>query len=705
MMTTLKTFALMVLAVFVMIPKPAVHSAGEGLPVVPGAHGFGMETPAGSGRHLEGVELRPGWDDSLVGHWDFDGGVPDGGELTGDATIVGRGEGRALRLTGRGDLQLADAKGSGRPGGSFTVMAWARLEENGGFLAANEVEGKGYWRLGHSPIGGGKWMFWLRNAEGETRHTAHRFTRRGRWRHVAGVYDGRTGRFRLYFNGRRISRRADPTIKNLAAAGSPGLTVGRGAKGLIDDVMFFDTALTGEEIVALHGTQYSSYFGSRRTRVIKVTNLKPKGPGSLQAALAAEGPRVVVFEVSGNIDFTPFTNLSINNPYVTVAGQTAPSPGITLKGCQLLVNTHDVLLQHIRVRTGDLGGPPVKRKGGWTQYSERDCMKVGGERIVFDHCSFSWSTDENVQSNASHVTFRHCISSEGLNSPKHHKGGHSKGLLFRGTGNDRSQQVAVIGCLFAHNHGRNPRMAGAARAAVINNLIYDVWHGVEIAIHSYRKSEEKDIVHMTSLIGNHAIEGEHGRTFVPNYRGHTKVVERKRIPSDFTIIPLLMLARNNAPPGKVYIDDLRVSYTDDEGEYFDEMITDPLNSERVQVWKTWMGKPLEPGKSMVDEPPVVVPGLKIRPSEEVEEWVLANAGARPADRDAVDERIVRDVRERTGTIPKSQEDVGGWPDLEVNRRELTVPENPNADDDADGYTNLEEWLHGFSEEVELRADY
>lgn len=81
-------------------------------------------------------------------------------------------------------------------------------------------------------------------------------------------------------------------------------------------------------------------------------------------------------------------------------------------------------MQHIRVRVGDLSrsGKIVKNKAGWTQFSERDCMKVSGERIVIDHCSFSWSTDENVQSNASHLTFRHCIFSEGLNSPKHHKG-------------------------------------------------------------------------------------------------------------------------------------------------------------------------------------------------------------------------------------------------------------------------------------------
>jgi len=133
-------------------------------------------------------------------------------------------------------------------------------------------------------------------------------------------------------------------------------------------------------IPGAHGFGMDTPAGSGRhldvpkTRVIKVTNLNPSGQGSLRAALEVEGPRVVVFEVSGNIDFTPVGGLSIKHPYVTVAGQTAPSPGITLKGCQLIVRGSDVLLQHIRVRVGDLLDPsrPVRNaKSGWTQYSER----------------------------------------------------------------------------------------------------------------------------------------------------------------------------------------------------------------------------------------------------------------------------------------------------------------------------------------------
>ena len=81
-------------------------------------------------------------------------------------------------------------------------------------------------------------------------------------------------------------------------------------------------------------------------------------------------------------------------------------------------------------------------------------------------------------------------------------------------------------------------------------------------------------------------------------------------------------------------------------------------------------------------------------------WVLANAGARPADRDPVDARVVKSVREQTGSIPASQKDVGGWPELKENHHVLALPKDPNKDDDGDGYTNLEEWLHALAAEVE-----
>jgi hypothetical protein len=101
----------------------------------------------------------------------------------------------------------------------------------------------------------------------------------------------------------------------------------------------------------------------------------------------------------------------------------------------------------------------------------------------------------------------------------------------------------------------------------------------------------------------------------------------------------------------------------------------------------------------VSTPAVSLSGISVMPSSELEPFTLANAGARPADRDAVDTRIVNDVIDRTGTIISSQNEVGGWPSLAVNTRRLTVPENPHRTTGS-GYTVLEQWLHGYARIVE-----
>ncbi len=420
-------------------------------------------------------------------------------------------------------------------------------------------------------------------------------------------------------------------------------------------------------IPGAHGFGIQTPAGSGRhldvpkTRVIKVTNLNTEGPGSLRAALEAEAPRVVVFEVSGNIDFTPYGSLSIRNPYVTVAGQTAPSPGITLKGCELNVSADDVLLQHIRVRVGDLRDPNRPERNpnsGWTQWSERDCMKVGGDCVVVDHCSFSWATDEDVQTRGNDLTFRHNIISEGLDSSRHHKGGHSRGLLIMNQGptNTRTegQRVAVSGNLFAHNKGRNPAINGGAVGVIANNLVDDANFAMKGDCTARRGHQ------LISAMGN--------------------VIKRTRYP---------VVARAMHPDTRYYFAPNNVF----NGKTFDSV---------AEVWDQ-VFMPFEPGVAEVNratKPPITVPGLTVKPVAEVEQWVMASAGARPADRDPVDARVVKSVRQQTGTIIGSQDDVGSWPELEENHRPLTLPDNPNGDDDGDGYTNLEEWLHAFAAEAE-----
>jgi len=156
----------------------------------------------------------------------------------------------------------------------------------------------------------------------------------------------------------------------------------------------------------------------RGGQILRVTNLNSDGAGSLRAALGTKGPRNIVFEVAGVIDIDR-KPLVIAEPFVTVAGQTAPSPGITIIRGGITIQTHDIRLQHIRVRPGDAGQP---KKSGW----EPEVTTTGPEcyNIVVDHCSISWAVDENLSASGPryngpagtthNVTFSNNILAEGL---------------------------------------------------------------------------------------------------------------------------------------------------------------------------------------------------------------------------------------------------------------------------------------------------
>ncbi|HET8645679.1 MAG TPA: glycoside hydrolase family 88 protein, partial [Vicinamibacteria bacterium] len=220
--------------------------------------------------------------------------------------------------------------------------------------------------------------------------------------------------------------------------------------------------------------------GGLAGRVVRVTSLEAGGPGSLREALDTRGPRLVVFDVGGVIDLGG-RSLSVRQPHLTVAGQTAPDPGVTLIRGGLVVETHDVVLQHLAVRPGD----GVRGGGRW----EPDALGVrrGPEGVVhgvvFDHCSATWAVDENLSlsgpadatpaqgpdATARDVTLTRCLVAEALSRSTHGKGEHSKGTLVH----DGVRGVAIKHSLYAHNRDRNPRLKGGTRAVFSGNLVYN----------------------------------------------------------------------------------------------------------------------------------------------------------------------------------------------------------------------------------------
>jgi hypothetical protein len=385
--------------------------------------------------------------------------------------------------------------------------------------------------------------------------------------------------------------------------------------------------------------------GGRGGAILKVTNLNDSGVGSLRAAVESNGPRTVVFEVSGTIVLK--SELKIRDPYLTVAGQTAPSPGITLRAGEFNILTHDVIVQHIRIRVGDQipEGTDASGLDGMSSDGLMPYNNAFSWNVVIDHVSISWAIDENASSwgdDVHDVTFSNCIISEGLYNSVHPEGIHSMGMLL--TPNARN--VAVVNNLFAHDADRNPLISNGASVVVANNLFYN-WEGGK-----------------ATNIG-------HTSNFIPaKYTNDVSVINNRYIggpnttPFTYAISTTTVLD----PGSKLFYSGNSMENV--KAEYRNLSTFDPV----------------------VNTPPISIDGFTPANASTVEASVLANAGARPLDRDAVDARIVSEVQTRGGQIINSQNEVGGWPNLATNVRTLTIPANPNGDEDGDGYTNIEEQL-------------
>jgi hypothetical protein len=407
------------------------------------------------------------------------------------------------------------------------------------------------------------------------------------------------------------------------------------------------------------------HLATPATTVYRVTNLNDSGTGSLRAALTASGPRTVVFETSGKIVLT--SAVIITSPYLTVAGQTAPSPGITVEARQSIrIETSHVLFQHFRVRRGD-----ATCSGDWDTLWIRN----NAHHVVLDHMSLSWGVDGTLDVNAGSgpepydIAVLDSIISEGL-AQSCQSVSHSRAMLLR----DSPTGTATIARnLYAHSNERHPAVAGGWRAAVVNNVQYNYYpltgrHGPANFINGSASAYDSNYTMHIAYVGNVAIAG-------PDTPASTYAVR----------------TQNLYPGSSVYLRDnsgFGVTGPTGSGQWAGVNVTGLLTSAanyRTDTQPSWYS-----ALSFAE-----ISGA----ATGVRDYVLSNAGARPADRDAVDTRVVSDVRLGTGHIIDSPSQVGGFPALAVKSRALTLPANPNALA-ASGYTNLEVWLHSMKTAVE-----
>jgi len=409
--------------------------------------------------------------------------------------------------------------------------------------------------------------------------------------------------------------------------------------------------------------------GGRNGKVLFVTSLADHGRGTLREALLAKRPRTILFRTSGIIRLEkPLWMCGPDFSYATVAGQSAPGGGIAITGSDFIVSNgvHDVVFRHLRFRACN-EGPMV----------HSNC-----KNIVFDHCSFSWASDENldIYVDTTDVTISYCVLAEGLIHGDHPKGpGHSCGLLV-GKGADR---VSIHHNFFTGNLARNPLLCGGNARKwrdahvlhpsfdVRNNLIYNA-RGGHLALVAGP---------LVNVVGNAFVSGPDTLRHIPEIG-----------------LPDINDKETTTEGTKAYV-------LDNVGPHLKD--GDPWSMVYDELHRAWGPRP----EAYRAANPIPAPPVTTWPSKDVARIVLEQAGALPHDE--ADQRLVREFREGKGSsgapdrrrdtpfpppaagAPLPDKDGDGTPDAWEIRHQLNPADASDcwADPDRDGYGNLEEFLN------------
>ncbi len=443
-------------------------------------------------------------------------------------------------------------------------------------------------------------------------------------------------------------------------------------------LVLFGLSLSAEEIPAFPGAEGygANTIGGRGGAVLFVTNLNDSGPGSLRAAVAASGPRVIIFKVGGIIQLE--SRLNIVNPYLTIAGQTAPGGGICIAGYSVLIYgpAHDIIIRGVRFRHGDLSDENGARADalGTNGISVANTVR----NVIIDHCSMSWSIDETFQvwDYSENITVQWSMITESLDNAGHPDGGpHGYGAILKSRINNAG--ISFHHNLLAHHRSRNPKFTSdagnTARFDFRNNIVYN--HGTRPAL-----SGESDDMPRIRV------------NFVGNYFKYGPDTESNKMDK------LLFIQYQGEP--QYYLQDNFV-------ESFSAVTND--NWLGVEYWQT----NLQESDIRVNTP-FAAPPVVTQSATEAYEFVLDYAGAIMPMRDAVDIRMVANVRNRSGQHIDSQSAVGSWPTYAAGSYpqdsdndgmpddwETANGLNPNNSGDAngdingDGYTNIEAYINSL----------
>ncbi|MBX2882350.1 MAG: hypothetical protein KTR32_20545 [Granulosicoccus sp.] len=430
--------------------------------------------------------------------------------------------------------------------------------------------------------------------------------------------------------------------------------------------------------------------GGRGGRIIEVTNLNDSGPGSLRAAIDAEGPRIVIFRVGGIINLE--SRLTIRNPYITLAGHTAPGGGILIngkeaEGASLVINSHDVIVRYLRIRNG---------AGGGTE--EDDAIGItAGYNIIVDHCSVSWSTDENFSTWAwkhekwgepKDITWSYNLVAEGILD-------HSKAMLTgasTGPEADEMTNIDIHHNLFVHHYDRNPFMKHKS-GRIVNNIAYN-WAGYGLTTNGgvhfdiignlFKAGPDYDAGNSVLVVA--LLEARDASTFDPD-----------NCPEN---CPHLYVKGNVTPAHSDTTLDhwgvLSASWNSQTEVTLDYKRDEPLSGQIFPISASEV--------SELEEKLLPVVGASHRLNEK---------GELVENRDAVDLRVIDDYINETGSVIRNENEVGGLPEIAAGTPypdadhdgmsdtwermvglDPTNSNDGNLDRNLDGISNIEEFLDG-----------
>lgn len=459
-------------------------------------------------------------------------------------------------------------------------------------------------------------------------------------------------------------------------------------------------------------------FGGRGGKVLTVTNLNDDGPGSFRWACEQGGARIIVFNVSGIIRLK--TPIIVRAPYITIAGQTAPGDGVCIAGQSFQVNTHDVIVRHMRFRRG--------ATDVWYREDSFGGNPVGN--IMIDHCSCEWGLDENIsfyrhmfdlgdkagarKEPTVNVTIQNTISAKGLDTYNHAFGSTIGG-----------ENSTFMRNLWSSNTGRNPSIGWGGVFNFVNNIVYNWVH---------RTADGGEYSTMSNFINNYYKPGP--ATPKDNAVGHRIIKSESRSGKLFPYPQY----------GRIYaVGNVMEGYPEITADNWKGGIQIGDNNENI---------PEDVLALMKSNEPFAMPSLTILPTEQTFDYVLNHVGATLPVRDIVDQRIVEEVRtgkpyyvnkldkknpygNRWGLSEKSQNaegyfkyrrlgndsyklgiitdpaQMGGYPEYKgkpyldsdgdgmpdawekANGLNPNDPKDANGDINGDGYTNIEKYINGI----------